>query len=109
MMTVDKRRPYAKPTITDHGHALDALTVAWARARRWKRLAKELRRRLMATTPPAAHGPPGVHILHHGFALCGGVRGVPRDWPTGHTWVDVNFLSAATCPQCIGKALRLEL
>lgn len=41
-----------------------------------------------------------VHSLNAGVAICGMVRGVPRDWPEGHTWVPAANLSLVTCPGC---------
>lgn len=28
-----------------------------------------------------------IHILHHGFPLCGFTEVLPGDWPEGHRWV----------------------
>jgi hypothetical protein len=40
-----------------------------------------------------------VHVLHHGFALCG-LRGVPSEWPDGHRWVRLSEKKRATCGVC---------
>jgi hypothetical protein len=40
-----------------------------------------------------------VHILHHGFALCG-LEGIPSAWPEGHRWVDLTEKNRATCMGC---------
>jgi len=40
-----------------------------------------------------------VHVLHHGRAMCG-LDGCPKDWPTGHIWVDATEADRATCPRC---------
>lgn len=40
-----------------------------------------------------------LHILHHGFALCG-LPGVPADWPEGHRWVRIAERTRATCHGC---------
>lgn len=41
-----------------------------------------------------------VHILHHGFALCGFSTTVPAEWPDGHRWVDITDKTRATCLGC---------
>lgn len=28
-----------------------------------------------------------VHILHHGYPLCGFTEVLPGDWPEGHRWI----------------------
>lgn len=49
-----------------------------------------------------------VHILTGGKTLCG-MKGSPKDWPAGHSWIPpvlVNLKSAkdeATCPECRRK------
>ncbi len=52
-----------------------------------------------------------VHILRHGFALCG-LAGLPRDWPVGHRWVaynDPTMPSEANCPACIEPAVTATM
>jgi hypothetical protein len=44
-----------------------------------------------------------VHILKHGFAICGFTRNVPALWPAGHVWVGFEWANAAalaTCTEC---------
>lgn len=43
-----------------------------------------------------------IHILLHGFALCG-LRGIPRDWADGHSWVSVYDARLATCGACLQR------
>lgn len=46
-----------------------------------------------------------VHILHHGFAMCG-KPGVPGSWPKGEVWVRIHDdADRATCGGC-REALR---
>lgn len=44
-----------------------------------------------------------VHILKHGFPICGFSRDLPVKWPLGHLWVAFNSPEAAeaTCGVCI--------
>ncbi len=52
--------------------------------------------------------PTAVHILHHGFALCG-KPGLPRDWPKGEVWVRIfDHPERATCPGCIENLKRFD-
>jgi hypothetical protein len=56
-------------------------------------------------SPPFAAGASGVassqvHILHHGVAVCGRMRGVPGSWPAGHSWVRLSEAGEATCEFC---------
>ena len=43
---------------------------------------------------------PVVHVLHHGFALCGMIS-PPSSWPEGHRWVSIDMLDKATCDACL--------
>lgn len=43
---------------------------------------------------------PAVHILHHGLPICGFTRLLPRDWPSGHSWVGFDEKQLATCAGC---------
>jgi len=45
--------------------------------------------------------PPIVHFLRAGRTPCE-MRGVPRDWPPGHTWSAA--WSEVTCSSCLGVA-----
>lgn len=53
--------------------------------------------------------PPAVHLLHHGWALCG-LRGVPGDWAAGHSWIGLNEPDEqkATCAGCKTAAETLR-
>lgn len=42
---------------------------------------------------------PPVHVLRHGFALCGRL-GVPGEWPEGERWVRLDEAHLATCEAC---------
>jgi hypothetical protein len=42
-----------------------------------------------------------VHILHHGWPLCGFSTRVPREWPEDHRWVRIDS-DDANCVGCIG-------
>lgn len=48
--------------------------------------------------------PPVVHVLLHGYPVCGFSHAVPRDWPAGHAWVGLPRGSMstgeATCAEC---------
>lgn len=49
--------------------------------------------------------PPGtvVHMLYHGYPLCGFTTEIPANWPEGHSWVSVMDAEHATCPECIRR------
>ena len=49
------------------------------------------------------YGPPKVHILIEGRALCG-KPGVPGDWRDGHRWVRFEERATATCDECLSAA-----
>ncbi len=53
---------------------------------------------------------PLVHILRFGFALCHFSPDLPRNWPNGQRWVEINDLSIATCATCkrIAKKMKNE-
>lgn len=43
-----------------------------------------------------------VHVLKHGYSICGLVSGVPSRWPPGHFWVSyLEGLKSVTCATCI--------
>lgn len=44
-----------------------------------------------------------VHILFHGFAICG-KPGVPGTWGEGHRWCRMEEREDATCPDCLIEA-----
>jgi hypothetical protein len=44
-----------------------------------------------------------IHILRHGFAICGTVQGIPRDWPEGNAWVDMFAFESANCVPCLRR------
>ncbi len=48
-----------------------------------------------------------IHILRFGFPLCLYSRRVPRDWPEGHTWVQLEDFSTANCEECRRWAIAL--
>lgn len=48
-----------------------------------------------------------VHILRHGFPLCGFTSHVPKDWPKGHAWVRLNE-PGSTCAACIERGKEIE-
>ncbi len=56
---------------------------------------------------PGYKDPPVIHILKHGYALCGFSNLVPALWPKGHKWVgwglhhEHDIEKNATCPPCI--------
>lgn len=50
--------------------------------------------------------PPAIHCLVHGFAVCRQLRGVPAQWPSGHSWVALVDKDKVTCVLC---RARLEL
>lgn len=63
------------------------------------------RRRRTSSIPPAlVLVEPAVHVLLYGYALCGDLTTVPRDWPPGHTWVRVDEYELATCEGCRREA-----
>jgi hypothetical protein len=46
-----------------------------------------------------------VHVLHQGFALCGFVINLPRNWPKDHLWISLVDARGAhrhevTCTSC---------
>jgi hypothetical protein len=43
---------------------------------------------------------PIVHVLHHGYPLCGFTTLIPREWPGFQLWVPIRDAHLATCPQC---------
>lgn len=45
-----------------------------------------------------------IHILHGGFPLCRFSASVPRDWPSGNSWVPIEAEADATCMSCIHAA-----
>jgi hypothetical protein len=47
--------------------------------------------------------PVTIHVLHHGFPICGFTREMPKDWPQGHLWVRKDDAALATCPRCRGS------
>lgn len=59
-----------------------------------------------------ANCPKGVHVLAMGGALCGRLRGVPGQWPDGHTWIGLpHVLDSAEMRAkvtCVFCARRLE-
>lgn len=40
-----------------------------------------------------------VHVLYQGAALCG-LRGLPREWPEGESWVPTDDANDVTCGAC---------
>lgn len=55
---------------------------------------------------------PTVHVLYHGFVLCGAIHGIPRDWGAGHRWVsafDGSWREHATCSECRRAAWMLDI
>jgi len=51
---------------------------------------------------------PTVHILQHGFALCGR-NGVPATWGSDEQWVGVDDRDEATCLECIETLRHTQL
>jgi len=49
-----------------------------------------------------------VHILRHGFALCG-LPGLPGDWPKANVWVymEEEEASKVNCVACAARALDI--
>ena len=39
-----------------------------------------------------------IHYLHGGYAACE-IKGIPREWPDGHFWVDIWF--NVNSPKCL--------
>lgn len=55
---------------------------------------------------------PTVHVLYHGFVLCGSIHGMPRDWGPQHRWVsafDGSWAEHATCAACREAAAKLPI
>lgn len=47
-------------------------------------------------------GPAVIHVLKHGWTLCG-MTDAPRNWPPGHSWVPPESFATATCKDCLRK------
>jgi hypothetical protein len=50
--------------------------------------------------------PPAIHILRHGFAVCGFSDETPNCWPPGHKWVSGEDADKATCAGCGGTPVE---
>lgn len=44
-----------------------------------------------------------VHVLRHGYAMCGTVQGIPREWPEGNAWVDMFAFEKCNCIPCLHR------
>jgi hypothetical protein len=72
----------------------DAEVASWCALMMGLALGDEARRRAEA---------PDVHVLHHGFALCGRPLTIP-----GGRWVRLGEADKATCPGCRAKVVTSE-
>ena len=48
-----------------------------------------------------------VHVLHHGFPLCGFSLKIPREWPKQQAWVSITNLEDANCEDCKDRAAAI--
>jgi hypothetical protein len=48
-----------------------------------------------------------VHALRYGFPLCRFSSDVPRDWPEGHRWTNIDDTEHITCAECKTRAATM--
>lgn len=87
---VDNLMPYAQIVANETGKPLRIYKFS-------------VREQIGEVSPQAPPDPPVVHILQHGFALCGFAGITPGHWPAGHLWAHPSDARSVTCLECRAK------